>query len=265
MSIILGIAGRKQSGKNTLANSIIGSKVAELGLVDYIRVGVGGQIIVPTDKRGKNDETIEGILDFDEPSIWKHLNERCMEVHKVPFAAHLSLYSFADPLKQFCMEVFGLTQEQCYGTDKEKNSKSEIQLGNLQDLVCQYDDHFEFSGVNLSDKLSAREVLQIFGTDICRTLKESCWVNATISRIKEEGAACSIVTDVRFPNEANGIHDAGGKVVYLTRNVCEDRHKSETALDNYKGFDGIIDNHEMSLEESLHAFHNLLASWGWAT
>ena len=32
-----------------------------------------------------------------------------------------SIYNFADPLKKMCIEIFGLTHDQCYGTDEQKN------------------------------------------------------------------------------------------------------------------------------------------------
>ncbi len=31
------------------------------------------------------------------------------------------IYNFADPLKQLCIDIFGLTYNQCYGTDEAKN------------------------------------------------------------------------------------------------------------------------------------------------
>ena len=31
------------------------------------------------------------------------------------------IYNFADPLKQMCMNIFGITYDQCYGSDESKN------------------------------------------------------------------------------------------------------------------------------------------------
>lgn len=53
-----------------------------------------------------------------------------------------------------------------------------------------------------------------------------------------------IVTDVRFPNEADLIRDMGGVMVRISRDgdLPVDPHQSETALDDYQGFDVRIHN-----------------------
>ena len=66
-----------------------------------------------------------------------------------------------------------------------------------------------------------------------------------------------IITDVRFPNEAQAIKDRGGIVIRVNRldvdkfttNFPQTLHPSETALDDYK-FDHVIDNNG-SLEELI--------------
>jgi len=57
-----------------------------------------------------------------------------------------------------------------------------------------------------------------------------------------------LITDVRFPNEYQSIKDRGGVVVRLTRyGDLTPTHESEMALDNYD-FDYIIDNRNLSFE-----------------
>jgi hypothetical protein len=60
-----------------------------------------------------------------------------------------------------------------------------------------------------------------------------------------------------------GIQDAGGKVIRLTRNIFgdSDQHPSETALDDYEGFDFVLDNQKMSLQEQNEAVYNKLVDW----
>ena len=66
-------------------------------------------------------------------------------------------------------------------------------------------------------------------------------------KIQKEQSELAIIADVRFPNEAKAIEDAGGKVVRLTRRVREDNHSSEVALDDY-AFTHYIDNKDTSIE-----------------
>jgi hypothetical protein len=144
------------------------------------------------------------------------------------------IYNFADLLKQnVCMSILGLTYEQCYGTDIEKN----------QLVDCYWD----------GKQLSAREVMQFVGTDIFRKLQTNVWASATISRIKNDNIDLAIIADCRFPNEVEAIKNSGGVVIKLNRNPHRSTHESEMALDedrySQKNFDLILNNQNMTINE----------------
>ncbi|QAY17739.1 deoxynucleoside monophosphate kinase [Streptomyces phage Asten] len=98
-----------------------------------------------------------------------------------------------------------------------------------------------------------RELLQRTGTEAGREiLGENVWVNALFGGFDRENDAL-VVTDVRFPNEADAIRERGGTLIRVERpGVLPKRasdgtvHRSETALDRY-GFDHVIVN-DMSVE-----------------
>ena len=79
---------------------------------------------------------------------------------------------------------------------------------------------------------------------------EPIWVNSCINRIKREQSNLAVIPDVRFPNEAKAIEDAGGTVIRLTRSVFNDQHSSELALDGYP-FTDIIDNKDNSIDSLM--------------
>jgi len=98
--------------------------------------------------------------------------------------------------------------------------------------------------------MSVRELLQRLGTDAIRNgLHTNAWVNALMSDYLEEDkeerlgdyikrvtpASKWIITDVRFPNEAQAIKDRGGVIVRIDRPGVDpvNTHPSETALDNW--------------------------------
>jgi len=87
-----------------------------------------------------------------------------------------------------------------------------------------------------------RELLQRFGTEVGRELwGEDFWVNAAIDTI-EDGSRV-VVSDVRYPNEADAIKKLGGEVWRVVRpgfGAAND-HASEHALNDYN-FDYILDN-----------------------
>lgn len=70
-----------------------------------------------------------------------------------------------------------------------------------------------------------------------------------------------VVTDVRFPNEVEWIQSLGGKVYRIVGrgglNDSREAHASEQALDEYSGFDRIIDNspsQERYVQDLLRAY-----------
>lgn len=153
------------------------------------------------------------------------------------------IYNFADPLKQdICINILGLSHEQCYGSDLDKNTLTHIK----------WQDKY----------LTAREVMQVVGTDIFRNMYYNVWVNATINKIMRDGVELAIIADCRFPNEVESIKSAGGIVIKLNRNPYNSDHASETALDvinyNQSNFDLVLNNAIMTIEEQCDAVYSFL-------
>lgn len=155
---------------------------------------------------------------------------------------NIIIYSFASPLKQLCVDILGLDPRQCYGEDKYKN-----------ELV---DCHWE------GKQLTAREVMQIVGTEWFRTMQHNVWADATIRKIEKDKADIAVIDDCRFPNEVEAVQNAGGLVIKLNRNVYHSNHASEVALDraNYDElkFDGVIQNQYMDLEAKNETLMRIL-------
>ena len=116
-------------------------------------------------------------------------------------------------------------------------------------------------------KLTPRKLLQLLGTEAGRhIIHPNIWVNALFADYNPLGFDYKgsvdkeikgswvypnwIVTDVRFPNEANIIKDKGGIMIRINRSqfmidgkvILKDEHASETGLDDYDKFDYVIDN-----------------------
>ncbi|MER5851066.1 hypothetical protein ABT126_29580 [Streptomyces sp. NPDC002012] len=89
-----------------------------------------------------------------------------------------------------------------------------------------------------------RQYLQRLGTDGGRAiLGEKVWVDALFRDFETWGP--TVITDVRFPNEADAIRERGGLVVAIQRPgqapIPEAEHVSETSLRGYL-FDDVILN-----------------------
>jgi hypothetical protein len=160
----------------------------------------------------------------------------------------VKIYNFADSLKQnICMDLLGLTYDQCYGSDEQKNELVNCYKGD-------------------GKQMTAREVMQFVGTDFFRKMKENIWVDATINKIEKEKPKIAIVADCRFPDEVEAIKKVGGTVIKLMRNPFNSNHASESALDpkNYSptNFDIVIFNNNLSMQEKNYAILTFLKKKG---
>lgn len=157
------------------------------------------------------------------------------------------IYSFADPLKKdICINILGMTYDQCYGSDIDKNT--------LTDLVWE------------NEELTARRAMEVIGTDIFRKLKNNVWVEATINKIKQENLDLAIIPDCRFPNEVDIILENNGYVIRLDKDPFGSSSNSERALDKDKydwlKFSHIIHNEKMSIQEKNESIYYFLRDKG---
>jgi hypothetical protein len=173
----------------------------------------------------------------------------------------IQVVSFATPIKEFCQNVMGLTEAQIYGSDAEKNSDTLYRWENLPDEIrwryairpdvdSSYD-HIMTQSLDRARKrsgyMTAREIMQIFGTDIMRNFFDfDIWANAPFAK-EWKCVDYVIIDDCRFPNEADVAREHDALLIKLTRNTLgDDVHVSEKALDNYpqENYTHVIDNNE---------------------
>ena len=263
--MILGISGKKQAGKTTIANIIHGEVLIKNEMIRDYNIDEHGKLIIKT----TNSSGQEGWGEFDI----ERKDEQFIEYAHYNMWPYVKLYNFADSLKDMCINLFGFTYEQAYGTNDQKNQTLEH---------IRWEDMPRFQNMKLMKKMpidakkswnwregemTAREFMQFFGTDIMRKIYDNVWTNACINKITKEGSDLAIIADVRFPNEVEAIKKAGGKVLRLERNVHEDDHDSETALDvdnyNHSNFWHVFDNRDVGIAETITEVRSLLGEMQW--
>ena len=111
--------------------------------------------------------------------------------------------------------------------------------------------------------MTGREFLQFFGSEVCRRIYEEIWVSRLVKDVESEGSLLAVIDDCRYPNEAEAIQNAGGKVIRLTRSNYNDSHKSENAFGEDYEFDAVIDNQNMTIQETHVELINAIEEWGW--
>lgn len=193
----------------------------------------------------------------------------------LPINHSVKVYSFADPLKDFCINVLGVPYECCWGTDTQKNTPlhhllwenipTELRPKFYKEFDGQSGESYEASRFPIikSGPMTGREIMQIFGTEICRRLYGDCWARGTYSKIKSEAYELSLVADARFPNEISMGNTVQAITVRLGRHVLQDNHASELALDDFprENYTLYVDNSNLTLQEQCEHMDPYIDKW----
>lgn len=117
--------------------------------------------------------------------------------------------------------------------------------------------HIDVQRISFGDKLKEmthrhdRDYLQAFGTAGRKLVNKDIWIIKAVADYK--GADVVVITDTRYPNEISKFEIAPNIAVRVNRideegnpwesNLTKEQksHPSETALDNFIGFDYVID------------------------
>lgn len=213
---IIAIAGCKNSGKSSLCRYItyIMARVEGLLLDDpYSGVFTNKNLIqLPKDASknvyiGRGNSFYQQATMVQEPSI--------------------IVDSFARPVKEICTDILGVPQSSVYGSDAEKNQLTDYCWDKIPENI-----KLKFSD-RKSGKISAREIMQIIGTDIFREyFSNDIWVNALIKRSENSDAELLIVDDLRFNSEAKILMQKNAMFIHLQRMWgMGGSHASENGLD----------------------------------
>jgi len=131
MSRILVFAGKKQSGKNTATNFVVGYTITQLARagVPYLPTRFtiddnNGELIISIPKNpaftDEEQPQGEGVLNLftPEPNTQTWLQD-CVYPYVKP-------YAFADMLKAAASAIFGIPEEWVNGTDEDKRRLTKI-------------------------------------------------------------------------------------------------------------------------------------------
>ena len=270
MQKIIGIAGKKQAGKNTLANWLHGKVLMDNGIIDNFAITEEGVLIVEglsvITQKGESKQTVA--LDVTQNNNYQFALWASDTMW--PFVKN---YSFAEGLKEIAIEYFEVPRNLVYGTDEDKKTEMEhLRWENMPGVVTDEDDWKGlWQGVLLphglhyhhhAGPMTIREFLQYLGSDVMRKMYEPVHLKRCIKDIVSEGSEIAVVPDCRFKNELDGIKKQGGIVIGLTRGPFSDSHISENSFDlddcNY-----VIDNANMTIEESCQEMFKMLVELGW--
>jgi len=188
--------------------------------------------------------------------------------------------SLADELKDIASVVFHIPRPWMDDPSKKElpfPTPLIISSTHLEDLV----DQLELDGFRVNEDAqktiyasfigrslnSIREVLQVLGTDICRTnIKDTIWLEYFDRRVaKIEGNI--VVTDARFKNERAHLKNLGAVLVLVKREIPSEAtklsgtelHVSENQLGDDSEYDVIVYNTgtAIQLQSEISMWYNI--------
>jgi len=249
---IVVFCGNKQSGKSSSAKFICGNEMLRIGIIDNVNVMENGDV-GSTISDGR-----QILFDFDSKS------SESMSFFDKRVWPTVRKFSFADKLKLSVNHIFGISLELMYGTDEEKNTKTKVKFKDFFGIIDIGTINTVKKNTSPEDFITIRQVLQFFGTNVCRRIYDRCWIDGLINDIKSYNSKLSLVDDCRFKNEVYALKDVGAKLIKLDRSTSADSHSSEKDLDDIDEsvFDLVVPNSKMTLLEKNEFIMNWLQDTG---
>lgn len=139
--------------------------------------------------------------------------------------------SFADPLKESAAQALGLSLETLETLKGHEEIHMEFPSGMVMSSTLASHPKSELSHW----KLNIRSYLQRYGTEAHREVfGDNFWVDQALPLDLDHSDRLLVVTDMRFPNEAQRVLDLGGHTVRVVRDVqtAHSLHPSEQDIDH---------------------------------
>jgi len=157
--------------------------------------------------------------------------------------------SFASSLKDVISVAFGWDREMMEGATPESRLWRE-----------QTD---EWWSDRLGQTITPRKMLQLWGTDCIRThFHDEFWLATVERRIRQQilanPEAKIVLSDVRFPIEAECIRRLGGTIIKITRAKSQDDIKNTTLHSSETSLQSIIPDKIITNDKSLDELKNTI-------
>lgn len=242
-------SGKKESGRNSASQFVFSEFLnRKIGKARFALEKVGKDVLVIDTFKG--DHTVP--TNFPNPTA-THIAD----------TYSVKVYSFSDPVRQFCIDSLGLDSAQCYGSDDDRNSVTHISWDDFFDQIREkYSRPRRGTGGNkpASGFMTAREVMDVVENEIFRRLDSNCWARSLYSLIQREGHELAIINDASRPNEVTMGSESGAKAIRLLRNVSKE---NDTVLDELPlgEYDLVVDNQNMTMGETHTKIKKHVQEW----
>lgn len=239
MNAIIGIAGCKNSGKSSLCRYL-----------SFIIARADGLIVDDSLSGSFDNRNLAQVPKDATKKVYITSNNSTYTEAKLLCEPNVEIMSFANPLKEICTNILNIPSDNVYGSDEDKSVNTEYTWDNMPSHIR------SSNGSNKSGNMTAREVMQVIGTDIFRNyFHNNIWVSYMLRKINSSKADVIFIDDLRFNSEAEALMNKGAMIIHIERMWGQGgSHHSENGLDinilkSYKHFYKIPDVSMMSKNE----------------
>lgn len=255
MSAAIAIAGCKNSGKSSLCKYIY-----------HLVARIEGLIVDDPYSGEFTNKLLIQMINPEGVGMYVSSGDSTYKRVKISGEPSVEMTSFASPVKKICTDILGLETCQVYGSDEEKNTLTKYEWENMPSHIK------DGYGTDKSGKITAREVMQIIGTDIFRNyFSKNVWVDCLMERVNSSKSELVLIDDLRFDSEAEALMKHGAMVIQLERMWGQGgAHKSENGLnlDLFTGYphfysipDGdILDKNEKAFQAIKEYFKHVVTT-----
>lgn len=234
----------RQAGKTSGCTAFYGYYLTQLGVIPNANIDPNGRMSVIYDKKTNEgiyfdiDDDSPEMVDFKSKNIWPHIKHA----------------SFADALKNSIVNLFGINRKLIYGTDDDKNTLTTVEWKSVLPFLSE--DRYrniERKWIALNKPfpkyLTIRELCQVFGTDICRSMDENCHLRSAVSALLKDSPTIGFICDGRFENEFEYFDSEEAKKLLGKTKVWRIKYTRNSSIDNPPGEQGLpeIDNSRYDL------------------
>lgn len=246
---LIGFVGTSEAGKSSLSNYLHGTVLGKLHdnegkpAITNWRLNEHGKLEIETDNYSPEDDKWESAfseLDVDNRSADFQMWARGS------LWTYIKSFYLSWPLKRACKDLLGLNYNQIYGTGKKTETnyrwKDFLGLLNIDELGILSPD-----SLKANDYMSAREIMEIFGTKVIRSIDPDIYPKRLVEQLQKEHSHIGVITDIRRLNEAKILKENGCVLIRLLRG--NPVNISEVDIDEIVP-DFSIDNRTLTLQES---------------
>lgn len=253
---LIGLVGTAESGKSTLSNYLHGVVLSKLHsednekAIENWRLNEFGKLEIEVDTYNPDTLAFEkqfNVLDVDNRSTDFQMWARGA------FWQFIKSFYLSYPLKRVCTSLLGLRHSQVYGS--EKNTETQYTWNSFAHFLSIADKKYVKDNNLENVRLTAREVMEYFGTRLMRGVDEEIYVKRLVEQLQNENSHIGVITDIRRLNEAKTLKENGCTLIRLLRG--KEPGISEIDINDIEP-DYTIDNRDITQDQSCEIFNEIM-------